>query len=46
MIQPGEIYMADFGPAGFLELFEFNGGHQFPETARQAAYAFLKKYLM
>ena len=36
------LYAQDDG----LELFVFNGGHQFPEAARKASYAFLKRHLM
>ena len=39
-------FYALFGKEQHLELFEFDGGHQFPEPARKAAYVFLKRHLM
>ena len=43
--QAKEFYKL-YDQADGLELFVFNGGHQFPEAARKASYAFLKRHLM
>lgn len=41
----GEFYKL-YDSNDHLELFVFNGGHQFPTEARKASYAFLKKHLI